>query len=90
VLCENKDNPEKQGCDGKCHLKKQLDQQKPIEDKRPFSNSTTPVFYPDLLAVFLCIEEQKNQDLELNTLKIPQNHISTNEFIGDIFRPPES
>lgn len=53
VLCENKDNPKKPGCNGKCHLKKQLEQQKPVEEQHPFNKSAQISFYPELIAVLL-------------------------------------
>lgn len=89
MLCENKEKPEKQGCNGKCHLKKQLDQQKPVEEKHPFSKSASLSFYPDLLAVFTILDKEKDCFASTDSFEIPYKHIATNKYIKDIFHPPE-
>jgi len=89
VLCENKDNPEKQDCNGKCHLKKQLDKQKPVEDKHPFSKTMVINFYPDLLAVLLDSCDRVNQFKISYTIMLPRKHSVLDNHIRDIFHPPE-
>lgn len=89
VLCENKNNPEKQGCNGKCHLKKQLDQQKPVEKDHPFSKTATLSFYPDLIAVFLKMDQIKHLYSCKKTNRIPHSRIATRDYIKAVFHPPE-
>jgi len=89
VLCENKDNPKKPHCNGKCHLKKQLEKQKPVEDQHPFSKPATISFYPELMAVLLGelkllshqAADKKNPDFCLKQVLPPH--------INDIFHPPK-
>jgi hypothetical protein len=90
VLCENKDNPEKPHCNGKCHLKKQLDQQKPVEKQQhPFSKPAQISFYPELIAVLLSQLDILNhtnfhaphQSLIHSSLLSPH--------LGEIFHPPK-
>lgn len=90
VLCENKDNPKKPGCNGKCHLKKQLEQQKPVEEQHPFSKSAQISFYPELIAVLLSqlkLKQNENfQDSETSRI-----HFSLlAPHLTDIFHPPKS
>ena len=90
VLCENKDNPEKPACNGKCHLQKQLDQQKPPQKQHPFSNSTSPVFYPELFAVLLQKVKAETQQEYINSYYCPLKHHIKNPLIGQVFHPPKS
>lgn len=90
VLCENKDNPEKPDCNGKCHLKKQLDQQKPVQKTQPFSKAVTISFYPEILAILLTnfhCKTNLEQDKTFKTSYI--THLS-NPYSHQIFHPPEN
>ncbi len=89
VLCENKDNPKKPGCNGKCHLKKQLEKQKPVDDQHPFNKTAQISFYPELIAVLLA---------QLNLSSHTYFHDSQQSLIyssilpphlTEIFHPPE-
>lgn len=90
VLCENKDNPEKPACNGKCHLKKQLDQQKPPQKEHPFSNTSSPVFYPDLFAVLLQKVKAKTQQESQNPYDCPSVFHINHPLLGQVFHPPKS
>lgn len=87
VLCENKDNPEKPGCNGKCHLKKQLEKQKPVEDQHPFNKSAQISFYPELIAVLLA---QPNISSQTNFHDAQQSLIYfslLSPHLNEIFHP---
>lgn len=89
VLCENKDNPEKPACNGKCHLKKQLNQQKPPQEDAPFSKTAT-TFYPEILAVLL--QKIKNQELQVQqkAYNCPISSQINQAFLRPIFHPPKN
>lgn len=90
VLCENKDNPEKPGCNGKCHLKKQLEQQKPEQNTHPFSESTPLNFYPELFAVLISQITKKTSDYLNNSITCPTQLKLLSAHLLDIFHPPKS
>ncbi|NPD45125.1 hypothetical protein [Lentimicrobium sp. S6] len=89
VLCENKDNPEKPACNGKCHLNKQLDQQKPAQEEHPFSKTVAPIFYPEIIAILLQGENQSFEHINGGShhcLSPPQ---IAQPFLDNIFHPPK-
>lgn len=90
VLCENKDNPEKPHCNGKCYLKKQLDKQKPLGDQNPFSEAPSISFYPELVAILQAHLKLQPQQNFRDSFK---NHICfliLSPHLADIFHPPKS
>ena len=90
VLCENKDNADKPTCNGKCHLKKQLKQQKPPQEESPFSKTTTTTFYPEILAVLL--QKIKNKELQVlqSAYNCPSSFQINQAFLRPIFHPPKN
>jgi hypothetical protein len=90
VLCENKNNPKKPACNGKCHLKKQLEKKDPVEDQNPFSKSATFVSYPELIAVLLGkLYLLYPQTAYQNNAKFCKKRILS-PYLTDIFHPPKS
>jgi len=90
VLCENKGNPEKPGCNGKCHLKKQLDQQKSPTEESPFSKSSQMVYYPDILGVLIQKIKAGQARIEQYAITCPLGIKVKNPFLGKIFHPPKT
>jgi len=90
VLCENKDNPEKPNCNGKCHLNKQLKQQKPPQEDHPFSKSLSTIFYPEILAILLQKINGNHSDQIQNNYACPLGIKTINPFIGEVFHPPKN
>lgn len=90
VLCENKNNPDKPACNGKCHLNKQLAQQKPDEPTHPFSKSTGSTFYPELIGILIQKQSINLFDnLDLNKIAgFP--HSFSQAHLGSVFHPPDS
>lgn len=90
VLCENKDNPKKPGCNGKCHLKKQLEQQKPVDQQQhPFSKPAQISFYPELVAVLLSQLQILNHTNFHDSLQRLIHSSILSPYLGDIFHPPK-
>lgn len=87
VLCENKDKPEKK-CNGKCHLKKQLEQQKPVNDERPFSKSSN-VFYPEIIGVLVTSQNKCNYYQNGKNIGINQSSNYSNSYLVPVFHPPK-
>lgn len=90
VLCENKDNPEKPACNGKCHLKKQLDQQKNPTEESPFSKSSQMLYYPDILGVLLQKIKTGQEIMEQRAYACLINLNFKDPFLGPIFHPPKN
>ncbi len=84
ALCENKNMPEKH-CNGKCYLKKQLDQQQKKEQNNPGGN-----IKDSNEVVYFCESNQKN----IFSLPLPTNHhfyfteAPVSDFSFSIFHPP--
>ena len=90
VLCENKDNPEKPECNGKCHLKKQLDQQKPVQETSPFSKAISISFYPEILAILLNNFQCNNILKQDKSFKISYLILLSNPYLQRVFHPPKN
>ena len=84
-ICENKNNPEME-CNGKCHLKKQLNQQEEKEaEKKKISIEKESLNF--IATCFDLLPTPKistaKADIILPDFQLTKKHIS------DIFRPPQ-
>lgn len=88
VLCINKDKP-KSTCNGKCYLSKQLKEQEQQDEKQ------VPKHRNGRVEVLFCDNFQISYNISRSVFlekKVPlPNHFifSTQEFIDDVFHPPQ-
>jgi hypothetical protein len=83
VLCINKDEPQKH-CEGKCHLKKQLDQ----DSRKQGGNEQKSKTAQEVL--FLCTQHDDFEMLHPLVTKHYFQHqlIASNVFLTPVFHPP--
>lgn len=90
VLCINKEEPELQ-CNGKCHLKKQLDKvEPPVEDKNLPAQKTQRLELTFFITKEGYLLEKKVNIHNIKTVIGNKNPFFTDSYINEIFHPPRT
>ncbi len=88
VLCINKDEPIKK-CNGKCHLKKQLNKVNTADEKNIPANRSNKL---DFQTLFVQVNIKLKMPLGIHLNKIDRSKavlLSYNQHLNQIFRPPK-